>query len=126
MRHCSCTVKNGIYSLFASSHKDVTTQCVIEKSFKRRKYNTVSVGELVIVRDKLKNMPTNRNYHANNADIDPEQLMYRQAIVLRRFVDEDKQTFIAVKFVAALHKLGIQIFSINDVCRNDFVKDCII
>ena len=71
-------------------------------------------------------MPTNRNYHANNADIDPEQLMYRQAIVLRRFVDKDKQTFIAVKFVAALQKLGIQIFSINDVCRNDFVKDCMV
>jgi len=45
MRHCSCTVKNGVYYLFASSYKDVTTQCVIEKSFKRRKYNTVSVGE---------------------------------------------------------------------------------
>ena len=120
MDHCSCSVRSGVYSFFASSYKDVTIHCLIEKGFKRRKYNKVSIGNRVFVRDTLRNM-IKRKYITNNTDIDPDKFMFRQAIVLKRFVDKDKQTFVAVEFVSNLNKIGEQLFSIDHVCRLDFV-----
>ena len=117
MKHCSCTESGNVWSFFASSNKEVTRHCNIEKAFQKRKYNNVSIGDIIYVRRQLRNMKF-LNYIDPNAVNYPNKWMYRMAKVLKR--GKNKQEII-IQFVANLKKLGEIPFNINHVCRLDIV-----
>ena len=118
MKHCSCTESGNVWSFFASSNKDVTRHCNIEKAFQKRKYNDVSIGDIIYTRRQLRNMKF-INYIDPNAVNHPNKWMYRMAKVLKRGENKEQVT---IQFVANLKKLGEISFHINHVCRLDIVQ----
>ena len=118
--HCSCTVRGNVYSLFASSRKDVSRHLQIKKAFskkiskKKSSRRPLEVGDKVYVRDNLKNMVSLRKHTDFNARKYPRHIMFRQAEVVD--IGPSKHS-VSVLFTGNLSKLGRQEFNTLHVRR---------
>ena len=120
MKHCSCSDIGDVWSFFGSSNIDVSRHLSIDKAFQKKRYNKVSVGDLVYTRKKLRDMKKIRIADPN-AKKYPNKWMYRKARVL---TTSKTNSTITIVFLAKLRWLERVEYSIDHVCRVEMVDDC--